>query len=174
MSDQFLGEIRMFGGTFPPLQWALCNGQLLPISQNTALFSVLGTTYGGDGRVTFALPNLLRRVPLHPGQGPGLTLRQWGELEGEEQVTLNQVEMPMHTHALQAAAGAAVSRAANAHMFATVNTPTPPFHPASAALGTMAPGTLAPAGGNQPHNNLQPYLTLTFIIALQGIYPSRN
>lgn len=174
MSDQFLGEIRMFSGNFAPTQWALCNGQLLPISQNTALFSLLGTTYGGNGVSNFALPNLQQRVPLQPGQGPGLSLRDLGEAGGQGQVTLIANEMPAHSHTLLAAAGAAVSRAANGRMFATVNAPTPPFHPASATLGTMAPGTLATAGGGQPHNNLQPYLTLTFIIALQGVFPPRQ
>ncbi|HEU4375196.1 MAG TPA: tail fiber protein [Telluria sp.] len=173
MSDQFLGEIRMFGGNFAPAQWAFCAGQLLPISQNTALFSLLGTTYGGNGVNNFGLPDLRRRVPLQPRQGPGLTERYLGEMAGEEQVTLIQGEMPQHTHTLQAAAGSAVSRAANGHMFSTVNTPTPPFHPASSNVGSMAPATLSPAGGGGPHNNLQPYLTLTFIIALQGIFPPR-
>lgn len=173
MSDQFLGEIRIFSGAFAPTQWALCNGQLMPISQNTALFSLLGTTYGGNGINTFALPNLLQRVPLQPGQGPGLTERFLGEEGGEAQHALTMGEMPAHTHTLQAAAGNALSRAANGHMFATVNTPVPPFHPPGTSLGTMAPSTLPPAGGSVPHNNLQPYLTLTFIIALQGIYPPR-
>lgn len=174
MSDQFIGEIRIFGGNFAPQNWALCNGQTMPIAQNTALFSLLGTMYGGDGRTTFALPNLIRRAPLQQGQGPGLSHRDQGESGGEEQVTLLQNQMPAHTHRLQAAGGAAVSRAANGRLFAAVNTPVPPFHPPGSALGLMAPNTLAQAGGSQPHNNLQPYLTLTFIIALQGIFPQRS
>jgi microcystin-dependent protein len=173
MSDQFIGEIRMFGGNFPPQYWALCNGQLMPIMQNTALFSLLGTTYGGNGVTTFALPNLIRRVPLQPGQGAGLSPRVLGEFGGQENVTLTLDELPAHRHSLRAAAGAAISRAANGRLFAAVNTPIPPFHPQGAAVGAMAPGTLSPQGGSQPHNNMQPNLAITFIIALQGIFPQR-
>ncbi|MFL5806984.1 MAG: phage tail protein [Roseiflexaceae bacterium] len=172
MSAPFVAEIRIFGLNFAPTGWAFCNGQLMPISQNTALFSLLGTTYGGDGRTTFALPNLQGSVPMHPGQGPGLSPRDLGETGGSNSVTLITSEMPLHSHALQASIGVAAgrdptdaaiarSRGANAYGPAT-------------SLVTMNPQALAVAGGSQPHNNMQPYLTLTFCIALQGIFPSRS
>jgi microcystin-dependent protein len=172
MSDPYIGEIRIFAGNFAPNGWAMCNGQLMPISQNTALFSLLGTYYGGNGQNNFALPNLTRRVPLHQGQGPGLRQRFIGESAGVAAHQLTDSEMPAHTHQLRAAAGAASSRAANAHLFASVSAPVPPYH---GAVGLRSgQGMLQVSGGSQPHNNLQPYLTLNFIIALQGIYPPRN
>ncbi|KAB8142253.1 phage tail protein [Chloroflexia bacterium SDU3-3] len=171
MSDQFLGEIRMFAGNFAPVGWAFCNGQLMPISQNTALFSLLGTYYGGDGKSTFALPNLIGNVPIHQGQGPGLSEHYLGEASGTESVTLLTSEIPAHTHTTQAQsnpggvnsptnmAWAAQRSAANYISSANVN---------------MAADALALAGGFQPHNNMQPYLVVTFIIALQGIFPPRG
>jgi microcystin-dependent protein len=170
--DPFVAEIRIFAGNFAPKGWAMCNGQLMPISQNTALFSLLGTTYGGDGKSNFALPNLQGRVPIHYDQGPGLSLYSIGQSGGVETITLQQSEMPSHNHALHAAdapgplsgpAGNVLARsAAGSALYAgTPNT-------------AMSPAALDPAGGGLPHNNMQPYLTLNYIIALQGIYPSRS
>jgi microcystin-dependent protein len=170
--DPFLGEIRIFSGNFEPRGWAMCNGQLLPISQNTAVFSLLGTTYGGDGRTTFGLPDLRQRVPLHPGQGPGLSDRQQGESGGQDSVTLSNGEMAQHTHTLQAASVAATSRSAAGNLLAPVVAPVPPYH-APVGMKPMQPGVLGAAGGGAPHDNMQPYLVLNFIIALQGIYPPR-
>lgn len=171
MSDQFLAEIRVMAFDFPPKGWAACNGQLMPISQNTALFSLLGTTYGGDGRSTFALPNLQGCMPMQPGQGPGLSQHYLGEMGGSASVTLLQNEMPAHSHQLMHSGSAATSAAPG---------PSSGFgRTASAQVytgGSTTPATpqsLAPSGGGQPHNNLQPYLTLNFCIALQGIFPQR-
>lgn len=174
-TDQFVAEIRIFSGNFAPLGWALCNGQLLPISQNTALFSLLGTTYGGDGKSTFALPNLQGSAPMHPGQGPGLSLRDLGEIGGEQNVTLLQTEMPVHTHGVQGATGsnqtspggnawASGQKLGGGNIYA-------PSNPQSNVQ--MSPLALSIAGGDLPHNNMPPYLGLTFIIALQGIFPPR-
>ena len=167
-----LGEIKMFAGTFAPRGWALCQGQLISITQNSALFSILGTTYGGDGRTTFGLPDLRGRVPVGMGQGPGLTLRSLGEMSGEERHALLQSEMPAHVHPQPSNSGngdqrgpggnfPAASDQRNNQYAATTNT----------TMGVAASGL---AGNNQPHNNMQPYLTMNFIIALQGIYPTRN
>ncbi|MES2117317.1 MAG: tail fiber protein [Pseudomonadota bacterium] len=173
MADPFVAEIRMFAGNFPPVGWAMCNGQLMPIAQNTALFSLLGTTYGGDGRSTFGLPNLQQRVPLHAGAAPGLSERLLGESGGEASHTLSAQELPAHSHAPQASGAPAASGAANGGLLARTTCPTPPYHDAT-ALQPMAPGVINSAGGNAPHNNIQPYLTLNFIIALQGIFPPRS
>src|SRR3954451_15732974 len=176
MTDPFLAEIRMFGGNFAPNGWALCNGQLMSISQNTALFSLLGTTYGGDGRVTFGLPDLRGMSPMQQGQGPGLSPRYLGETGGTEAVTLQQTEMPIHTHLVQTVdgpgdvnspAGAVFAQASEGRVtdriYGSSANPNAIMHAQSYGL----------AGGNQPHNNMPPYLTLTFIIALQGIFPQR-
>ncbi|MFN2608075.1 MAG: phage tail protein [Acidimicrobiales bacterium] len=170
MSDPFIGEIRMFGGNFAPRGWALCNGQLLSISQNTALFSLLGTTYGGNGQTTFGLPNLQSRVPMHAGQGPGLSPRTLGEVAGEESVTLTTTQMPAHGHLASGTntAGAATRPGGNV--------------PAATSAGAYGPSPtdpmngsfIASAGGSQPHDNMSPYLVVNFIIALEGIFPSRN
>ena len=172
MSDPFVAEIRMFAGNFAPRGWALCNGQIMLISQNTALFSLLGTMYGGDGRSNFALPDLQGRAPLQTGQGPGLSDYAQGEVTGTETVTLLESEMPIHTHTLMGAnapaeqsspAGNAVARSLGGSIYTNTGAPDT----------SMAPQTVAPAGGSLPHNNMQPYLTVTFIIALQGIFPPR-
>jgi len=174
MADPFVAEIRIFPFNFPPKGWAFCNGQLLPLSQNTALFSLLGTTYGGDGKSNFALPDLEGRAAMHPGQGPGLSLHDLGETGGSETVTLLQSEIPLHSHSLRSAS----------QDNADVNlvSPTASFAPSTGGtlyqdatnnvqLGFQA---LAPAGSDFPHNNMQPYLTLNFCIALQGVFPPRG
>ena len=179
MSNPFVAEIRIFAGNFNPRGWATCDGQLLPISQNTALFSLLGTFYGGDGRSTFALPDLQDRVPMHWGSGPGLSPRDLGEVVGEETVTLLGTENAVHQHALVAGTAPATSgnpiqpdgtpvslarsRGGNAYV-----------NPPPTQTVAMAQQSVAPVGGGQPHNNMQSYLGLTFIIALQGVFPPRS
>ena len=173
MADPFVAEIRIFPFNFAPKGWAFCDGQLLPISQNTALFSLLGTTYGGDGKSTFALPNMQGNAPMHPGQGPGLSLHDLGETGGEPTVTLLGTEMPIHSHGLMASGQPgedptpgpteALARSTGANLYQTTAT----------GLVQLAPQAVAPTGGGQPHNNMQPYLTLNFCIALQGVFPAR-
>jgi microcystin-dependent protein len=170
--DPFVAEIRVFPFNFPPQGWAFCDGQILPISQNTALFSLLGTTYGGDGRSNFALPDMQGRAPMHPGQGPGLSLHDLGENGGSDNVSLLQSEMPGHTHTLRA----------DKLDIADTNVPSPNASFALSSGGKLyqpgadtqlAGAALPTAGGDLPHNNLQPYLTLSFCIALQGVFPQR-
>jgi microcystin-dependent protein len=174
MSNPFLAEIRIFTGNFAPKGWALCDGQLMSISQNTALFSLLGTTYGGDGKSNFALPNLQGCAPMQAGQGPGLSLRDLGETGGEQTVTLLQTEMPAHSHtALAAASGGQGSPVNNSWASAGFGRP-PAYAPSSPQNAQMSPFALSIAGGNQPHNNMPPFLGLTFIIALQGVFPARS
>ncbi len=175
MADQFVSEIRIFAGNFAPTGWALCNGQLLPISQNTALFSLLGTTYGGDGKSTFALPNLQGSTPIGAGQGPGLSLRDLGEVGGEPAVTLLNSEMPAHSHTAQAStAGGVNSPTGAAWGESKLGKTALNVYAASGANNvSMSPQALSVAGAGLPHNNMPPYLCLTFIIALQGIFPSR-
>lgn len=172
MSDQFVAEIRIFPYNFPPAGWAFCDGQLLPISQNTALFSLLGTTYGGDGKSTFALPDLRGRVPMHPGDGRGLSQRFLGESGGTDGVTLLQTELPTHPHIVSASQADAIERLPGNQLPATgigIG-----MYGAPTQLVPMAPQAAPPAGGGLPHNNLQPYLTLSICIALQGIFPPRS
>lgn len=173
MADPFVAEIRIFPFNFAPKGWAWCDGQLLPLSQNTALFSLLGTTYGGDGKSTFALPDLQGRAPMQPGQGPGLSLHDLGETGGSETVTLLESEIPMHSHTLRGnnnlgdtpvPSGNTLARYVNnAYQQNT-----------SANLVQMSPSALTPAGGDAPHNNMMPYLTFYFCIALQGVFPPRT
>lgn len=172
MTDQFLAEIRMFAGNFAPTGWAFCNGQLMPIAQNTALFSLLGTIYGGDGKSNFALPNLQGCAPMHPGQGAGLSPRYVGEQAGVQNVTLIETEIPAHTHTLQAVAGPSnqVNPANNSLAFGRYAL----YNQLTSPSVQMAPTALSPAGQSLPHNNMQPYLAVNFIIALQGVYPPRN
>ena len=181
MSDQFLAEIRVFPFNFAPTGWAFCNGQLMPISQNTALFALLGTYYGGDGKSTFALPNMQGNVPMHTGQGQGLSQRFLGEMSGVESVTLLQTEMPAHTHTMSASDADATGNAPAGEYpakgmwdtgtaFGVVGA----YSDTSPGNAVMAPQALAIAGGGLPHNNMQPYLTLNFCIALQGIFPARG
>lgn len=177
MADPFVAEIRIFPFNFAPKGWAFCNGQILPLSQNTALFSLLGTTYGGNGQTTFALPNLQGNVPMHPGQGPGLSLHDLGETGGAETVTLLQSEIPAHAHRLQGLEGDAdLPDPANKTWGNTASGANPFVFPLAnnTDIKPMSPFALAPSGGNQPHNNLQPYLTLNFCIALQGVFPPRQ
>ena len=174
--DPFLGEIRMFGGNFAPVSWALCNGQLLSISQNSALFSILGTTFGGDGIQTFGLPDLRGRVPLHFGQGPGLSSYQLGQASGSESVSLLVTQMPAHNHALQANSNIGDNPSPIGNLSAVVDDSSGRGLNAysSTPSGTMSNAAITNAGGSQPHPNMQPYLCVNFIIALQGIYPTRS
>ncbi|MBE9180906.1 phage tail protein [Oculatella sp. LEGE 06141] len=172
MSDPFVAEIRMFAGNFAPTGWAFCNGQILPISQNTALFSLLGTTYGGDGKSTFALPNLQQRIPLQPGQGAGLSLYDLGQTGGSATVTLTTNEIPVHSHTLQATSAPSNKTDPAGNILASARSES--YQPPATPPVTMNPGAMAIAGASQPHNNLQPYLVVNFIIALQGVYPPRS
>jgi microcystin-dependent protein len=168
MSEPFLSEIKIMSFNFPPKGWAMCNGQLLPINQNQALFSLLGTTYGGDGRVNFALPNLQARTPIHFGNGHTL-----GEIGGEQAHTLSMAELPQHTHSANAANVTATSNApSNARMLSQSQGAN--LYAGASNLNAMVPGAIANVGGSQAHQNMQPFLTLTFCIALQGIFPSQN
>ena len=173
MADPFVAEIRIFPFNFAPRGWAWCDGQLLPLSQNTALFSLLGTTYGGNGKSNFALPDLQGRAPMHPGQGPGLSLHDLGETGGSETVSLLESEIPSHSHGIRAdaadpgedrtPAGEVLARSTGGLLYGN-----------AASLVAMSDVALAPAGGDQPHNNLQPYVTFYFTIALQGVFPPRT
>jgi microcystin-dependent protein len=174
MADPFVAEIRILPFNFAPTGWAFCDGQLLPLSQNTALFSLLGTTYGGDGKSNFALPNMQGNAPMHPGQGPGLSLHDLGETGGSDTVTLLDSEIPAHSHSVLTSnqpgedpspSGEALARSVGASLYQTN---------VAQNLVTMSPQALATAGGDQPHNNMQPYLTLNFCIALQGVFPPRT
>jgi microcystin-dependent protein len=179
MSSPFVAEIKMFAGNFAPTGYALTNGQLLPISQNTALFSLLGTMYGGDGKSTFGLPDLQGSIPLQQGQGSGL--QQWfqGEMQGSDFITLIQSEMPIHTHSLQAVNTNANVPNPDQAVLARGNYDTGTQAGAVAFYQTAAPNTnmnlqsIGIAGGSLPHNNLMPYLTITYLIALQGVFPAR-
>lgn len=178
MGDQYLGEIRIFTGDFAPLGWALCNGQRMSIAQNTALFSLLGTNYGGDGRTTFALPDLRDKAPLQAGQGNGLSLRDLGEIGGAASVTVAAAQMPSHTHAVNCVSGCGDQNIPVGTIWAEAHISRQgiPMYAADASSGALQMGApaLADAGGNQPHNNLPPTLALNFIIALQGIFPPRS
>jgi microcystin-dependent protein len=185
MTDPFIGELKLVSFNYAPRGWAFCNGQILPIQQNTALFSLLGTQYGGNGVLTFALPNLQSRVPLGYGQGPGLSNYVIGQLGGEELHTLTTSEMPSHTHVLAgdttiaATANAATPAAGNSlgagiGVLATGTFPLNIYGTAGGATAPQAAATIGNFGGNQGHENRQPYLALSWIIALQGIFPSRN
>ena len=175
MSEPFIAEIRIFAGDFAPRSWAFCNGQLLPISQNTALFSLIGTTYGGDGRSTTALPNLQGQAPMHPGRGPGLTSYRLGQRGGVETVTLSEAQMPSHTHTMRASGGTGGPLGGGAN----ATDPVDNYLAASVKYSSIAGSSVnmqsvTNAGGSQAHNNMQPFLAINFIIALQGLYPSRG
>lgn len=163
----------MVGFNFPPQGWALCNGQILSIAQNTALFSLLGTTYGGNGQTTFALPDLRSRVPIHPGQGAGLSSYTIGQLGGVESVTLLATQIPSHNHGVNCNTGGG-TQASPASAYPAVESTGTSLDYAAASNGAMNPAMIGNTGGSQPHTNIQPYLCVNFIIALQGIFPSRN
>lgn len=174
MSEPFIAEVRIWGTNFAPRGWAFCDGQLLAIAQNTALFSLISTTYGGDGRTTMGLPNLQDKVPMHPGRGPGLTERRLGQMTGEQTTTLTEAQIPNHSHSATACNTAGTTenpegqfigfdRSGTDKVFTGTNTPAP-----------MASEALKSNGGSQAHSNLQPFLTLNFCIALLGTYPSRS
>lgn len=175
MSEPFIAEIRIFAGNFAPRSWAFCNGQLLPVSQNTALFSLIGTTYGGDGRTTTALPNMEGRAPMHPGRGPGLTSRRLGQKTGTETVTLTEAQIPNHTHGMNAdgstggplGGGANASNPVGNYLGASVKY-------SNSTTNQVSMHSVTNTGGSQSHNNMQPYLAINYIIALQGLYPSRG
>ncbi len=178
MSNPFVGEIRMFGGNFAPAGWAFCNGAILPISENETLFNLIGTTYGGDGQSTFALPNLQSRIPLHVG--PGFVQAQTG---GEESVTLTTNQIPSHNHLVQTATGGAAAKSTpGGNVVADQNLPSPP-NPSpfiyaafvnDANQRALGPKTIQAAGSNQPHDNMVPFLVVNFIISLFGIFPSQT
>jgi len=169
--NPFLGEIREFGFNFAPVGWAMCNGQLLSISQNTALFSLLGTQYGGNGTTNFALPNLQGRVPMGQGQGPGLSSRVIGEVDGTETVTLLVTEIPSHSHLPQCNSGDGNAYGPGGNFWSQDAAGNAEY--ASTGATPMNGAALLPTGGGQPHSNMQPYLALNFCIAMQGIFPSR-
>lgn len=172
MADPFLGEIRMAGFNFAPRGWGFCNGAILSIAQNSALFALLGTTYGGDGITTFALPNLMGRLPLNQGQGPGLSPRTIGEMGGVEQVTLTSQQLPNHTHTLAAASAGTRTSSAGGNLLASGEADI--YARGAGQPVALSPDQLSPAGGSQPHTNLQPALAVNFFIAFEGIFPSRN
>lgn len=179
MSDQFVAEIRMFGFNFAPTGWAFCDGQLLPLSQNTALFSLLGTTYGGNGKSTFALPNLQGSAAMHAGQGPGLSPRFLGEQSGSQTVTLLESEMPVHSHTLSVTTSVGTTNASTSNQLARgmsgniQSSSQARLYSTAAPQTAMHPQAMTVTGGSLPHNNMMPYCTLNFCIALQGIFPPR-
>ncbi len=174
MSDQFLGEIRCVGFNFAPIGWAQCDGQILSISQNTALFSLLGTNYGGNGINNFGLPNLQGCVPMSVGSGPGLTPRNVGDTGGTASVTVLGAELPSHNHAAKAETTAGSTPTATGNNFAKTGSPITAEYHAGGPNALMDPNALAIAGGGQPHNNLMPYVVMNFIIAMVGIFPPRS
>lgn len=173
MSEPFVGEIRMFAGNFAPRGWAFCDGQLLAVSQNDALFSLLGTIYGGDGRTTFGLPDLRGRVPIHAGSGPGLSPRRLGAKAGSEKETLTVNQMPSHSHSWRASSSAAVERLPSDGVYAQ-HSASDFYRTNSSPNANMNTAVMSNVGGSRSHTNLQPFLCINFIIALVGIYPSRH
>jgi microcystin-dependent protein len=174
MSEPFLGEIRPFAGTFAIQGWAFCDGSLLPIAQNSALFSLIGTTYGGDGQITFALPDLRGRAVVHQGTGPGLSPYVPGEMVGQENVTVTTGQMAGHTHTAAATTAAASSPAPGPSVVLAATPGGFPIYDGTAAAVALATNAVSASGGTQPHENRQPYLALSYIIALEGIYPTQN
>jgi len=168
MSSPYVGEIRMFGGSFAPAGWAFCSGQLMPISENETLFNLIGTTYGGDGQETFGLPNLQSRVPIHAGTGPDGTTYQLGEMAGTEQETLSIQQIPNHTHPMMVSADQATTPNPSGNVLAAPLTATPFF---AGNPGMQLSPSITPTGGSQPHENMQPFLCVSFIISLFGIFP---
>ncbi|HEX8527499.1 phage tail protein [Allosphingosinicella sp.] len=178
MSDPYIGEIRMFAGNFAPAGWMFCQGQTLPISENDALFTLIGTTYGGDGQETFNLPNLASRIPIHMGTGPDGTTYQLGEAAGTEQETLTIQQIPSHTHPAVGSANAGTSNLATDRVFAVPGVTAPVASPAVYGVDTpfspLHPSSVTPAGGSQPHENTQPFLCINFIISLFGEFPRQT
>ena len=172
MAQPYIGEIRMFAGTFAPVGWEFCNGRQIPISENEALFQLIGTTYGGDGENTFALPDLRGRAPVHMGQGPGTSHRQIAESAGVERVTLTVQQIPAHSHAPVAGGSSGVRATPAGGVWAAAPTARP--YTDAAPGVALHPAALAPTGGSQPHDNMQPYLALNFIISMSGIFPSQT
>lgn len=172
MADPFVAEIRIFPFNFAPRGWAWCDGQLLPLSQNTALFSLLGTTYGGNGKSNFALPDLQGRAPMQPGQGPGLSLHDLGETGGSETVSLLESEIPSHSHGVQFSENPGERNNPASNYYSIPDSGR--IYVGASNLVNMNGNMLAPAGGDQPHNNMMPYLTFYFNIALQGVFPPRT
>lgn len=173
MSSPYIGEIRMFAGNFPPSGWAFCDGQLMPISENDALFVLLGTTYGGDGQETFGLPNLQGRLPIHAGQGPGITQTyQLGESGGVEQVTLTTNQIPIHNHPLLATSNPGTTTNPGTNLVS--NSPNVGLYIEDVTGVQLKSDAISPVGGSQPHDNFQPYLCVNFIISLFGIFPTQN
>ena len=168
----FLGNIMLFAGNFAPRGWVFCNGQLLSIANDSALYALLGTTYGGDGQVTFAVPDLRSRVPIHQGQGPGLSNYVMGQQSGTETVTLLNTQIPIHTHAVAVSSSAASTGTPGSSV--TLGVAAAEIYIADTADGVMNPQSIGIAGGSQPHDNIQPYLALNYVIAIDGIFPSRN
>jgi microcystin-dependent protein len=174
MSDPYIGEIRMFAGNYAPQGWALCNGTLQSISENEALFALIGTTYGGDGQSTFALPDMRGRLPLHQGTGPGLTARVMGQAFGSEMVTLAATQMPSHTHTLVASSADATASVPTGAIPAGQPNDTMYLSSPTASPSSMSASALQPDGGSQPHDNTMPFLCVNFIISLFGIFPQQN
>jgi len=172
MGTPYIGEIRMFGGSFAPAGWAFCSGQLMPISENETLFNLIGTTYGGDGQETFALPNLQGRLPMHAGTGPDGVTYQLAEMAGVEQVTLTTQQIPNHTHSMLVSTDQATTPNPSGNVLAAPLTATPFY--AGAPSVPLYPQSIDPAGGSQPHENMQPYLCVSFIISLFGVFPQQS
>ena len=173
MSQPFIGEIRMFAGSFAPAGWAFCDGTPMPISENDALFTLIGTTYGGDGQETFNLPDLRGRAPVHMGQGSGLSNYVIGELAGVEQVTLTTQQIPTHTHALVASTNLAQDTSPNTKVVGQIGGGALPYIQ-DVVDSNLSPQAIAPVGGSQPHENMQPFLTISYIISLFGEFPQQN
>jgi microcystin-dependent protein len=174
MSQPYIGEIRMFGGSFAPAGWAFCDGQLMAISENDTLFNLIGTTYGGDGQETFGIPDLRGRVPIHMGTGPKGTTYTEGEMGGVESVTLSVNQIPAHNHALIASANLAAGTAPASQVAGKSSGATVSPYGADQPVSSLSPQAVGPAGGSQPHENLQPYACINFIISLFGVYPSQT
>ncbi len=178
MGQPYIGEIRMFAGNFAPVGWSFCNGQLIPISENNALFTLIGTTYGGDGQSTFALPNLQSRIPLHMGTGPHGTTYTIGQSAGTEQETLTVQQIPNHTHPALGSQDTGNSNLPTDRVFAVPGVTPPVASPApygsDLPLSPLAPASVGPTGGSQPHTNMQPYLVISFIISMFGVFPTQT
>lgn len=172
MGQPFIGEIRMFAGSFAPAGWAFCDGQLIPISENDALFTLIGTTYGGDGQETFALPNLQSRIPIHAGSGPGGITRQLAETGGTEQVTLTTNQIPAHSHPFLASTVPGTQNAPAGEVLASGSSVS--IYRPAAPNQALAPASISPTGGSQPHDNMVPFLCISFIISLFGIFPQQT